>query len=175
MFVFLSTLFFPVGFKHYIFFFSNISFSHMTFFFLKTFFHFFKPAYNFFLHNFFFQSYLGFKCIYVFPEKKFSHLFHPNVFSWFLTWHILIHTFFFLRHFFFTWKISHLSVSHMKERKSVSTVKRKSLTWNCSTFFHLFSSAQKRTHSHALFSTQIHIWNIILKSLEFLFVCFTRF
>ena len=39
--VFLSTLFFPVGLKHYIFFFSNISFSHMTFFFLKTFFHFF--------------------------------------------------------------------------------------------------------------------------------------
>lgn len=150
MFVFLSTLFFPVGFKHYIFFFSNISFSHMTFFFLKTFFHFFKPAYIFFLHNFFFQSYLGFKCTYVFSEHFFSHLFHPNVFSWFLTWHILIHTFFFLCHCFFTWKISHLSESHMKERKSVSTVKRKSLTRNCSTFFPPHKKELTLTHCFLL-------------------------
>lgn len=143
MFVFLSTLFFPVVFKHYIFFFSNISFSHMTFFFLKTFFH-------FFFSIIFFSVIPRFKCIYVFNEHFFSHLFHPNVFSWFLTWHILIHTFFFLRHFFFTWKISHLSVSHMKERKSVSTVKRKSLTRNCSTFFPPHKKELTLTHCFLL-------------------------
>lgn len=115
---------FPLG--------SNITFSSSPTFLFHTW-HFFSWKHfftflnqpTFFFSIMFFSVIPRFKCIYVFPENFFSHLFHPNVFSWFLTWHILIHTFFFLRHFFF--------------------------------------------------STQIHIWNIILKILEFLFVCFTRF
>lgn len=104
----------------------------------------------FFFSIIFFSVIPRFKCIYVFPEHFFSHLFHPNVFSWFLTWHILIHTFFFLCHCFFTWKISHLSESHMKERKSVSTVKRKSLTRNCSTFFPPHKKELTLTHCFLL-------------------------
>lgn len=59
--------------------------------------------------------------------------------------------------------LSPLGVAHERKKICFNSEKKKSDP----KLFHLFSSAQKRTHSHALFSTQIHIWNIILKILEF--------
>lgn len=67
--------------------------------------------------------------------------------------------------------LSPLGVAHERKKICFNSEKKKSDP----KLFHLFSSAQKRTHSHTLFSTQIHIWNIILKILEFFFCLFHAF
>lgn len=51
--------------------------------------------------------------------------------------------------------LSPLGVAHERKKICFNSEKKKSDP----KLFHLFSSAQKRTHSYALFSTQIHIWN----------------